>query len=167
LRWRPLEVPAVNNNDVRGFVHGWFAAFERLQPAEFFLDHFDPDFVFGDHRTPDEFRGWYAGWQVHCPWDHHEDLDLTVAGSAGTGWRVDVLLRLVGEWLDDAARRTEKPASLLDRYIRQTWALRVFTVPTSALLPLGWSASTTRACCQSAGQGRSASGKSLHRGGLP
>src|SRR5215475_13738143 len=54
MRWRPLEVPAVNDNDVRGFVHGWFAAFERLLPAEFFLDRFDPDFVFGEHRTPAE-----------------------------------------------------------------------------------------------------------------
>jgi hypothetical protein len=125
LRWRPLEVPAFNDNDVRGFVHEWFAAFERLRPAEFFLDHFDPDFVFGEYRTPDEFRGWYADWRAHCPWDHHQVLDLAVAGSARTGWRVDVLLRLVGEWFDgNAAHRTGKPAHLFDRYIRQTWALR-------------------------------------------
>ena len=123
LRWRPLEVSAVNDNDVRGFVHSWYAAFERLQVAEFFLRHFDADTVFGESQTPDEFCAWYADWRAHCPWDHHEVLDLAVAGSAGMGWRVEVLLRLVGEWFDDAARETGKPAYLFDRYIRQTWAL--------------------------------------------
>ncbi len=125
LRWRPIDVSAVNDNDVRGFVHSWYAAFERLQPAEFFLDHFDPGTVFGECRTPDEVRSWYADWRARCPWDHHEVLDLAVAGSARMGWRVEVLLRLVGEWLDNDARRSAgKPAHLLDRYIRQTWALR-------------------------------------------
>jgi hypothetical protein len=117
-------VHAVNENDVRGFVHRWYAAFERLQPAEFFLDHFDPGTVFGKCRTPEEFRSWYADWRAHCPWDHQEVLDLAVAGSAQMGWRVEVLLRLVGEWVDDdTARETSKPARLLDRYARQAWAL--------------------------------------------
>jgi hypothetical protein len=124
LRWRPMDVFAVNDNDVRGFVHSWYAAFERLQPTEFFLEHFDTGGVFGECQTPDEFRTWYANWRAHCPWDHHEVLDLTVTGSAPMGWRVEVLLRLVGEWFDDdAAPGTGKPARMLDRYIRQTWAL--------------------------------------------
>ncbi len=88
LRWRPIDVLAVNDNDVRGFVHHWYAAFERLRPAEFFLEHFDTNFVFGDSRTAEEFRSWYAEWRAHCPWDHHEVLDLAVAGSFGMGWRV-------------------------------------------------------------------------------
>jgi hypothetical protein len=120
LRWRPLDVHAVNDNDVRAFVHRWYAAFERLEPAEFFLEHMYSGAVFGASRTSDEFRAWYADWQSHCPWDHHEVLDLAVAGGADAGWRVDVLLRLVGEWHDD------DPAGpmLMDRYIRQTWSLR-------------------------------------------
>ena len=124
LRWRPIDVLAVNDNDVRGFVHHWYAAFERLRPVEFFLEHFDTNFVFGDSRTAEEFRSWYAGWRARCPWDHHEVLDLAVAGSFGMGWRVDVLLRLVGEQFDDdAGRDTGKPTHVFDRYIRQTWAL--------------------------------------------
>jgi len=96
LRWRPHDVQALNDNAVRAFVYSWFAAFERLEPDHFFLGHFDPGTVYGESRTPDEFREWYADWRAHCPWDHHQVLDLVVAGNAEAGWRIEVLLRLVG-----------------------------------------------------------------------
>jgi hypothetical protein len=120
---------AVDDNDVRGFVHRWYAAFERLEPAQFFLAHFDDteDMVFGKLHSPEEFRAWYDNWLRHCPWDHHEVVDLVVVGSAETGWQVDILLRHVGEWFDDGIPKEYEPGlpgRLFDRYLRQTWAVR-------------------------------------------
>lgn len=40
-RFRPNDLKAPNHNDVRAFVHAWFAAFDHVDAGEFFLGHLD------------------------------------------------------------------------------------------------------------------------------
>ena len=106
-RVRPTDITAPNGNDLRSFVHAWFAAFDHRGPAEFFLSHLDDaDMTFNldgstlasDHAS---FRAWYADALDHFPWDFHDVLDTSLAGTSATGWAVRLLFRHVGEWRDD------------------------------------------------------------------
>ncbi len=35
-RFRPADIKAPNQNDLRAFVHAWFAGFDHIEPTEFF-----------------------------------------------------------------------------------------------------------------------------------
>ena len=106
-RWRPGDLKAPNQNDVRSFVHAWFAAFDHADATEFFLGHLDDaDMTFDtdgealahDHAS---FRAWYADALTHIPWDFREVRDIAVTGLATTGWTAEFYFRHVGHWRDD------------------------------------------------------------------
>lgn len=40
-RFMPNDLKASNHDDVRAFVHAWFAAFDHVDAGEFFLGHLD------------------------------------------------------------------------------------------------------------------------------
>lgn len=124
-RRRPIDLKASNGNDVRSFVHAWFAAFDHAAAAEFFLGHLDDgDMTFNmddqslahDHAT---FREWYADALVHIPWDYHDVRDIAVAGLDTTGWTAEFLFRHVGEWRDER----DGPVRPFNRVLRATWRL--------------------------------------------
>ncbi len=105
-RYKPADIFAPNHNDLRAFVHAWFAAFDHAERAEFFIRHLDnADMTFDfdgrplatDHAS---FRTWYADALDHIPWDFHDVLDITVTGTAATGWAAEFFFRHVGEWRD-------------------------------------------------------------------
>ena len=128
--FRPDDVRAPNHNDLRAFVHRWFAAFDHTAPAEFFLAHLDDaDMTFTldgqvlahDHRS---FRDWYADALDHIPWDFHDVLDLTVTGTHRTGWTVDFFFRHVGEMHDvPLSQDPHGPGRIFNRVLRATWSL--------------------------------------------
>lgn len=105
-QYRPTDLAALNHNDLRSFVHAWFAAFDHADPADFFLAHLDDtDMTFNmdgqalahDHAS---FREWYADALRHIPWDFHDILGITITGNYETGWGVEFFFRHVGEWVD-------------------------------------------------------------------
>lgn len=102
-RHKPQDIAAPNHNDLRSFVHAWFAAFDHRAAAEWFLDHLDDDdMTFNldgealarDHAT---FRTWYADALDQFPWDFHDVLHIVIAGTSSTGWSLDFDFRHVGE----------------------------------------------------------------------
>ncbi len=122
---RPADLKAPNGNDVRSFVHAWFAAFDHADEAEFFLGHLeDADMTFNmdgkvlahDHAS---FRAWYADALVHIPWDYHDIRDITVTGLSATGWAAEFFFRHTGEWRDVA----DGPVRPFNRVLRATWRL--------------------------------------------
>ena len=125
-RYRPADLRAPNHNDVRAFVHAWFAAFDHADPAEFFLGHLDDaDMTFNmdgqalahDHAS---FRTWYADALTHIPWDFHDVRDIAVTGLGPTGWTAEFFFPHVGEWLDKPG---EGPGRPFNRVLRATWRL--------------------------------------------
>jgi hypothetical protein len=127
-RWRPDDVHALNDNDVRSFIYSWYGAFERIERPEFFLEHFDPaNMNFGNRTTPEEFRAWYTDWQEHCPWDFHEVAAIVVNRTESNHWVASVLLNHVGEWIDSPASGTphaQRQGRLFARVLRQAWDLQ-------------------------------------------
>lgn len=124
-RYRPDDVHAPNHNDVRSFMHAWFAGFDHTAPAEFFLAHFDDgDMTFtmdGDPLATDHasFRAWYADALAHIPWDFHDILgDVTIAGIHPTGWTAEFCFRHVGEWRDDPDAYRGRP---FNRVLGANW----------------------------------------------
>ncbi len=102
-RHKPGDISAPNQNDLRSFVHAWFAAFDHRAAADYFLGHLeDDDMTFNldgevlarDHAT---FRTWYAEALDVFPWDFHDVLHMTIAGTSDTGWALDFDFRHVGE----------------------------------------------------------------------
>ena len=126
-RYRPDDIGAVNHNDLRSFVHAWFAAFDHRAPTEYFLDHLDDaDMTFNldgealatDHAS---FSDWYADALKHFPWDFHDLLDgVLMAGVADTGWTAEFHFRHVGEWIDDPATGGTRP---FNRVMSANWRL--------------------------------------------
>lgn len=126
LRYRPQELKAPNHNDVRSFVHAWFAAFDHAAEAEFFTAHLDDaDMTFDfdgqslahDHAS---FRSWYADAVRHIPWDFHSVIEIDIAGNHRTGWALEFFFRHVGEWLDDPDSSTGR---MFNRVLHATWKL--------------------------------------------
>ena len=129
VRYRPDDVKAPNHNDLRSFIHAWFAGFDHTAPADFFLDHFDDadmTFNFGgqplasDHAS---FRSWYADALEHIPWDFHDLLDgVTVTGVYPTGWVAEFYFRHVGEWHDlPLSDPATGPGRHFNRVLRANW----------------------------------------------
>lgn len=124
LRYRPQQVEALNHNDLRAFLHSWFAAFDHRAPAEFFLGHLDDaDMTFNldgqalatDHAS---FRTWYADALEHIPWDFHDVLDgVRITGNLATGWTAEFQFRHVGQWQDSPQARRR----LFNRVLAATW----------------------------------------------
>ncbi len=107
-RYQPRDVQAPNHNDLRSFIHSWFAAFDHRTSADYFLRHLDDaDMTFNfdgqalahDHQS---FRTWYADALEHIPWDFHNIIDVTITGTCDTGWTADFFFIHVGEWRDAA-----------------------------------------------------------------
>lgn len=47
IRCHPADIKAPNHNDVIAFIHSWFAGFDHIERAKFFLAHFnDTDMSF-------------------------------------------------------------------------------------------------------------------------
>ena len=123
-RFRPDDLKATNQNDVRAFQHAWFAAFDHAERAEFFLGHLDDtDMTFNmdgmslahDHAS---FRAWYADALRHIPWDFHDILHTTITGTHRTGWTLQFAFRHVGEWRDDPDAEAVRP---FNRVLRADW----------------------------------------------
>ncbi len=129
-RWRPTDLKAPNHNDVRSFVHAWFAAFDHADASEFFLGHLDDaEMTFNldgealahDHAS---FRAWYADALTHIPWDFHEVRDITVTGLATTGWAAEFYFRHVGDWRDDPGSDPDAAANRpFNRVLKANWRL--------------------------------------------
>lgn len=128
LRYQPADVGAPNHNDLRAFVHTWFAAFDHRGPADFFLAHLDDaDMTFnldGEALATDHgsFRAWYADALEHIPWDFHDVLHIAVTGTHDTGWTAEFFFRHVGEWREVAL--SEDPSAEgrhFNRVLRANW----------------------------------------------
>lgn len=128
--YNPADIKAPNHNDVKSFIHLWFAGFDHIAPAEFFLSHFDDaDMTFNmdgqvlahDHQS---FKDWFADALLHIPWDYHDILDIIITGTFQTGWATEFFIRHVGEWhdipLNDANTGQGRP---FNRIIRANWKL--------------------------------------------
>ena len=136
LRYRPEDLKAPNHNDVRAFVHTWFAAFDHAAPATFFTSHFDDaDMTFDldgqalatDHES---FNAWYADALEHFPWDFHSVIEIEITGISNTGWTVEFFFRHVGEYRDvplsssaGGDRSTAAEGRLFNRVMRAVWKL--------------------------------------------
>ena len=135
IRCHPADIKAPNHNDVIAFIHSWFAGFDHIERAEFFLTHFnDADMTFNmdgqvlahNHQS---FKNWFADALTHIPWDYHNILDTTVTGTFKTGWAAEFFIRHVGEWhdkplhdkpLNDESTGTGRP---FNRIIRANWKI--------------------------------------------
>ena len=125
-RFKPEKLRAPNHNDVRSFVHAWFAAFDHAADSEFFTAHLDDaDMTFDfdgqslahDHAS---FRDWYADAVRHIPWDFHSVIEIDIAGNSRTGWALEFFFRHVGEYLDDPGSSSSR---LFNRVLHATWKL--------------------------------------------
>ena len=127
-RYRPDDVKAPNHNDLRALVHQWFAGFDHIAPAEFFLTHLDDaDMTFNfdgqplahDHAS---FRAWFADAITHIPWDFHDVLDISINGVAPTGWAIEFYFRHVGEFHDKPLSDPDTgPGRPFNRVLRANW----------------------------------------------
>ena len=126
---RPADIKTVNHNDLRAFMHRWWAAFDHIAPVDEFLTHLDDaDMTFvldgqplaTDHAS---FREWYASVPATIPWDFHEVLDgVTIVGTAATGWTAEYFVRHVGEFHDvPIGEPGDGPGRVFNRVIRVTW----------------------------------------------
>lgn len=128
LRYRPEDIKAPNHNDLRAFIHSWFAAFDHIVPVEFYLEHFeDADMTFNLDGEPiaadhESFRAWYADVPWHFPWDFHDVLDgVTITGVYSTGWIAEFYFRHVGEYRDKPAGDSDNAGRPFNRVLRATW----------------------------------------------
>lgn len=130
VRYQPISIKAPNHNDVMAFVHSWFAGFDHIEAADFFLKHFDNnDMTFNmdgqvlasDHAS---FRTWFADALTHIPWDFHEVIAPQITGTYQTGWSAEFYIRHVGVWheipIDDPNTGSGQP---FNRIIRVNWTL--------------------------------------------
>ena len=130
VRYHPADIKAPNHNDVVSFIHSWFAGFDHIKPAEFFLAHFDDtDMTFNmdgqvlahNHQS---FKDWFADALTHIPWDYHDILDTTVTGTSQTGWTAEFFIHHVGEWHDiPVSDSNTGPGRPFSRIIRANWKL--------------------------------------------
>ncbi len=130
VRCHPADIKAPNHNDVIAFIHSWFAGFDHIEPAEFFLVHFDDaDMTFNmdgqvlahNHQS---FRDWFADALTHIPWDYHDILDTAVTGTFQTGWTAEFFIRHIGEWHDKPLNDDNTgPGRPFNRIIRANWKL--------------------------------------------
>lgn len=130
VRYHPTNIKAPNHNDVISFIHSWFAGFDHIEPANFFLAHFyDTDMTFNmdgqvlahDHQS---FRSWFADALTHIPWDYHAIFDTIVTGTFQTGWTAEFFIRHVGEWHDiPISDSNTGPGRPFNRIIRVNWNL--------------------------------------------
>ena len=130
LKYRPEDLHAPNHNDVRAFVHSWFAAFDHAAPSSFFTSHLDDaDMTFDFAGQPlahdhESFRAWYADALEHFPWDFHGVLDIDITGTARTGWTLEFFFRHVGEYHDvPISDPSSGNGRLFNRVLRATWRL--------------------------------------------
>lgn len=125
----PADLQAPNHNDLRAFMHAWFASFDHAAPAEFFLTYLDDaDMTFNmdgqvlahDHAS---FRTWYAEALQHIPWDFHDVLGVDITGTSDTGWTAGFFFRHVGEWHDQplSEESATAPGRPFNRVLRATW----------------------------------------------
>jgi hypothetical protein len=80
-------------NDVKSFVHQWFAWFDHQADIKLFLKHLDKkniDMLYPDFpiRSEKDFRRWYGGVVENVQWNSHDVRNLTVSGSAAEGFNV-------------------------------------------------------------------------------
>ena len=128
-RRRPADPGAVNHNDLRAFMHQWWAAFDHIAPVDFFLAHLDDaDMTFvldGEPLATDHasFRTWYASVPSTIPWDFHDVLDgVTLTGTVATGWTAEYFIRHVGEFHDvPIGQPGDGPGRVFNRVLRVTW----------------------------------------------
>lgn len=82
-------------NDVKAFVHQWFAAFDHQADISVFLRHIDPkrvDMAYPDFPilSIDDFRRWYGGVVDNVAWNSHDIRNLAVTGSETDGFGVSL-----------------------------------------------------------------------------
>ena len=128
LRYRPQDLKAPNHNDVRAFVHAWFAAFDHAADADFFTAHLDDaDMTFDLAGEPlahdhESFRAWYADALEHFPWDFHSVIDIDITGTHRSGWTAEFFFRHVGEYHDVALSDPDTgDGRLFNRVLRAVW----------------------------------------------
>ncbi|WP_419801477.1 hypothetical protein [Mucilaginibacter sp.] len=130
VRYHPADIKAPNHNDVISFIHSWFAGFDHIESAEFFLAHFDDaDMTFNldgqvlasDHQS---FKNWFAEALKHIPWDYHNIIDITVTGTFKTSWTTEFFIHHVGEWHDIPLNESNTgPGRPFSRIIQANWQI--------------------------------------------
>ena len=136
LQLKPADVKQLNSNDVRAFVYEWFAQFEHIAEAEYFLGHLDDRAM--EIRFPEQtltchgdFRRWYEDVVRHIPWDVHEIRDLEVSGDALHGFHVAFHVGWYGEKTQAAeidrqyADSWSGEGTLIAQEFRQDWDVQV------------------------------------------
>lgn len=87
-----------NENDVKAFVHNWFAGFDHQSDIAVFKRHLDPEKV--DMYFPDtppsviksisDFEKWYNNVIENIQWNFHEISNLKVSGDEEKGFSVSL-----------------------------------------------------------------------------
>ncbi len=85
-----------NENDVKAFVHKWFAEFDHQSDISFFKGHLDPENVdmyfpdFGPIKNFSNFEKWYKKVVENIQWNVHEISNLKVSGDEEKGFSVSL-----------------------------------------------------------------------------
>lgn len=81
-----------SENDVKGFVYQWFAAFDHQREAGYFLNRLTspvemqyPDFPI---KSQDDFLRWYRGVTDNIVWNTHHLGEISVSESQTGHWDV-------------------------------------------------------------------------------
>lgn len=111
-----------NENDVKAFVHNWFAGFDHQADICYFKKHLDPENV--DMYFPDfkpiknfgDFEEWYKGVIENIHWNFHEISNLKVSGDEDKGFSVS---------LDINWKAKTYEGKTLYKYVHQNWEIMV------------------------------------------
>ncbi len=111
-----------NENDVKAFVHNWFAGFDHQRDVEFFTKHLYPENVdmyfpdFGPIKNFSDFKKWYQGVIDNIQWNFHETSNLKVSGDEAKGFSVS---------LDINWKAKKYKGETLDKKVHQDWKVKV------------------------------------------
>ncbi|MDN3514422.1 MAG: hypothetical protein NG747_08485 [Candidatus Brocadia sp.] len=113
-----------NENDVKAFVHNWFAGFDHQADICFFKKHLDPEKV--DMYFPDtppsiinsfgDFENWYKDVIKNIQRNFHEISNLKVSGDEAKGFSVS---------LDINWKAKTYKGETLDKKVHQDWKVKM------------------------------------------
>lgn len=111
-----------NENDVKAFVHSWFAGFDHQSDRWFFERHLDTENVdmyfpeFGPIKSISDFEKWYQGVIDNIQWNFHEISNLRVSGNEEKGFSVSLDISWKAKKYEGATLCTE---------VHQVWKVKV------------------------------------------
>ena len=138
LSFKPNSVKDLNGNDIRAFVYEWFANFEHIVDADYFLSHLDEsemEISFPEQKITNhtQFKTWYADVQNHIPWDFHDLSNLEIVGNQEQGF----IVKFIVNWHGEVSNQTQIDGKYTDSWnltedspffhktLRQTWQIKV------------------------------------------